>query len=228
MIDKKHISITVLIILLIISSLSAQIGIKGGPALSDIVFANKGQTPYLSYEINSLTHRFPYLTYQFGIFTNYAIGKRFELQPELLFVKKGLNYSKNYIYDDITYIIKICYLEIPILLKYSFTKSKRSAIIIGPYFSYMIDNKRIREFDGELIKDEMNNVDKFDFGIATGLSFDIGERFIIDTRFTYSLVEMMDYLDGVKLDYYGPEDERARNVNLSLTLGYNLPLVNTK
>jgi len=40
MIDKKLISITVLIILLIFSPLSAQIGIKGGPALSDIVFAN--------------------------------------------------------------------------------------------------------------------------------------------------------------------------------------------
>ena len=87
MIRKKYFFI---IIILTISLLTAQIGIKGGPALSDIVFAEKGQTPYLSYEINSLTHRLPYLTYQFGVFKSFNLNNRFPNEfKRLEFVKSS-------------------------------------------------------------------------------------------------------------------------------------------
>jgi hypothetical protein len=67
---KKQLSVITLILFFTVP-LQSQIGIKGGPAISDIVFLVEGQTPYLGYEINSLTHRLPYLTYQFGIFKYY-------------------------------------------------------------------------------------------------------------------------------------------------------------
>jgi len=225
MIRKRHFLI---IVFLTISPLTAQIGIKGGPAFSDIVFAGKGQTPYLSYEINSLTHRLPYLTYQFGVFKSFSLNNRLSVQPEILFVKKGLNYGMDFIYDDINYIIKIHYVEIPILMKLFLNNHKRSAILLGPYFSYMMNNKRIREIEGKISKDNLSNINKIDIGIITSFAHEFMNLFNIDFRMSYSLVEMMKYLDGVKLDYYGPDEERARNVNLSLTVGYYLQFGNSK
>lgn len=228
MIRKNSLIGIALVFALIIPKLFAQIGFKGGPALSDIVFADKGQTPYLSYEINSLTHRLPYLTYQFGVFKSFSLNNRLSIQPEILFVKKGLNYSLDFIYDDITYIIKIHYVEVPILIKLYLNNNKRSAILLGPYFSYMINNKRIRKIDGVMEKDYVSNINKTDFGFAGSFAFDFKNRFNLDFRVTYSLNEMMKYLDSVILDYYGPGKERARNVNLSLTVGYYLQLGNNK
>ena len=219
MIRKKYFFI---IIILTISLLTAQIGIKGGPALSDIVFAEKGQTPYLSYEINSLTHRLPYLTYQFGVFKSFNLNNRLSVQPEILFVKKGLNYGTDFIFGDINYIINIHYVEVPILMKLFLNNHKRSAILFGPYFSYMMNNKRIREIEDKILKDNLSNINKTDIGIVTSFAHEFMKLFNIDFRMSYSLVEMMKYLDGVKLDYYGPNDERARNVNISLTIGYYL------
>ena len=85
------------------SPVSAQIGIKGGIGASDIGFKKWGQTQYLSYEVDHLEHEKPLFTYQFGLFATFQFGERWELQPELLFITKGLNYNKKFLCDDITY-----------------------------------------------------------------------------------------------------------------------------
>ena len=228
MCNKIYIIQIILIPILLITPLKSQIGIKSGPVISDIVFLVEGQTPYLGYEINSLTHRLPYLTYQFGIFKTFKLNKRFDFQPELLFTKKGLNYSMNFIYDDITYIIKMYYLEVPLLMKYNIGKKNQFALLVGPYGSYMINTERMRKIEGELVKDKMSNVRKFDFGIAASLSYDFNynkNHFNLDFRTTYSLVNIMDYLEGYVLRYYGPDKEKARHANIALTIGYFLPLI---
>ena len=228
MYNKIYIIQIIVITLLLIAPLQSQIGIKSGPVISDIVFLAEGQTPYLGYEIYSLTHRLPYLTYQFGIFKTFKLNKRFYFQPELLFTKKGLNYSMNFIYDDITYIIKMHYLEVPLLLKYNISKNNQFALLAGPYGSYMINTERIREIEGKLMKDKMSNVRKFDFGIAASLSYDFNynkNHFNLDFRTTYSLVNIMDYLEDYVLRYYGPDKERARHANIALTIGCFLPII---
>jgi len=222
---NKYILQIYVIILLLVIPLRSQVGIKGGLAISDIVFAAEGQTPYLGYEINYLTHRLPYLTYQVGIFKTYMFSKNFAIQPELLFVQKGLNYSMDFIYDDITYIIRISYLEVPLLLKYKLFNmhSDRFALLAGPYIAYMVNNKRVREINGAKRKDDMSNINRIDFGVLTGLSYDFKlfqSRYVLDLRTEYSLINMMDRLEGFVPRYYGPAEERVRNVNIALTLGY--------
>ena len=233
MYSNKHIIPIITVLLLLIYPVQSQTGFKGGIAISDIVFLVEGQTPYLGYEINGLTHRLPYLTYQFGLFKQFKLNNRLDFQPELLFIKKGLNYGMDFIYDDITYVINMHYLEVPLLLKYNFLlgKENKFALLVGPYASYMINNKRIREIDGKLEKDEMSNIRKTDFGIAASLSYDFNlknNRLILDLRATYSLVNMMDYIEGYVLRYYGPHEERARNVTIALTMGYYFSSVEPK
>jgi hypothetical protein len=225
--NKNHLFLFIVIYLLLTVPLSSQVGIKSGPALSDIIFEVDGQIPYLGYGTNSLSHKLPYITYQFGIFNNFSITKRIELQPELLLVKKGLNYSTEFIYDDIKYYIKVHYLEIPILLKYNISKEAKNqfAILLGPYLSYAINNTRYIHAEDQVQEEEMVNIKNLDWGLAASISYNFTiqqNRFVIDFRTTYGLIDMMEYIDGYVKEYYGPNEGRARNVNIALTFGYLL------
>jgi hypothetical protein len=227
MYSNKYIILIIITFLLLVLPLRSQVGIKGGPALSDIIFEVEGQIPYLGYGTNSLSHKLPYLTYQFGIFKTFNITNKIGFQPELLYVKKGLNYSTEFIYDDIKYFVKIHYLEIPMLLKYDFTKDAKNqfSFLIGPYLSYAINNVRYIDTENQIQKDKMSNINKFDLGVAASISYDFTiqqNKFVLDFRTTYGLTDMMNYSDGYIKKYYGTDERRARNVNVALTFGYLL------
>jgi hypothetical protein len=207
------------------SSAFAQIGIKGGIGISDIAFLKDGQTPYLGYEINSLEHRIPMITSEFGTFGKIELGKRIEFQPELLFTMQGLNYNTDYLYDHITYKINISYLKMPLLLKYkiSIKKKAHSALLIGPYAAWKLKAMRVTEVEGERGKVKMSNVKNADFGLVTSYSIDFNlfsKQIIFDLRCSYSLINMMDRITGYVPWYYCPSKEYARNVIISLTAGY--------
>lgn len=219
--------IIILSFLIVVLPLRSQVGIKGGPALSDIIFEVEGQIPYLGYGTNSLSHKLPYLTYQFGIFNIFNITDRIGFQPEVLYVKKGLNYSTEFIYDDIKYYVKIHYIEFPMLLKYNFTKDAKNhfAFLLGPYFSYAIDNSRYIDIEKQVQNEKISNVKKFDWGFVTSISYNFTiqqKKFVIDFRTTYGLINMLEHADGYIKEYYGPNKERSKNVNIALTFGYLL------
>jgi len=225
--DKiKHL-IIILSFLVVVLPLRSQVGIKGGPTLSDIIFEVEGQIPYLGYGTNSLSHKLPYLTYQIGIFKTFHITDKIGFQPELLYVKRGLNYSTEFIYDDIKYLVKIHYIEVPMLLKYNFTKDAKNqfAFLIGPYFSYAINNVRYIDTENRVYKEQMTNIKKFDWGVAASISYNFTiqqNKFLVDFRTTYGLINMMELAEGYIKEYYGPNQERSRNVNIAFTFGYLL------
>ena len=223
--SKIYFSGCLIMILCNISPLSAQSGINGGLNASDIVFLDEGQSPYLGYEIDFLEHNLPAGAFQTGIFSTFTLFKRLEFQPELLLIKQGLNYSKKSIYDDITYKLKIFYLNVPALLKYTLSQKTRwhPALITGPYASLKLNGIRITRIDSRSEKDPISNLRRTDFGIIAGVSsgFDLPKGQInIDFRCSYSLLNMMDRIDGYIPSYYGPKKEYARNVCISLTAGY--------
>lgn len=215
------------------SSAVAQIGIKGGMVISDIAFLKDGQTPYLGYGINSLEHRLPMITFQVGTFGTIRLWKRIDFQPELLYTMQGLNYSTEYLYDDITYKIKISYLKMPCLLKYKISTRKKihSALFVGPYVSWKLNAVRVTEIEGTREKAKMPNVKDIDLGAEAGSSFDFNlpsGQMIVDLRFSYSLINIMDRIPGYVLWYYGPSKEYVRNVSVSLTVGYQFSNIWTK
>jgi hypothetical protein len=205
--------------------LSAQIGIKGGLNISDIAFLDEGQSPYLGYEVDFLEHNLPAAGFQIGIFSEFPIFKRLEFQPELLLIKQGLNYSKNYIYDDITYKVRIYFINAPALIKYTLSQKARwhPALLSGPYVSLKLDGTRITKIDGKVEKTPISNLKYVDFGIIAGAfsGFDLPKgQITIDLRCSYSLLNMMDRIEGYIPSYYGPKKEYARNVCIALTVGY--------
>jgi len=218
---------SILFLLFYLPSIEAQVSIKVGLGVSDIVFKDEGQTPYLGYEINSLEHRIPLVTFQIGIFSSFEVSNHFDFQPELLYVTQGLDYSTDYLYDDIKYKIKSTYLQVPILFKYktAVKKNKFSGIIAGPYASIKLNANRITEIEGQRNKSKMNNIKQADFGIIAGFVFDfnlVSRKMLIDLRSSYSLINMMDRVDGYIPLSNGPKQEYARNISVILSINYQL------
>lgn len=223
--SKIFIQGNLLLLFFYVHTASAQIGIKAGPGISDVAFLKAGQSPYLGYEVDYLEHRKPFPTFQAGIFSTFGLWKNFDIQPELLFILQGLDYSKEFIYDDITYKLKIGYLHAPLLLKCSFFPKKKwhPALLGGPYASLKLKAVRVTEIDGKKNKTPMPNVKNADFGLVAGFSADFylfSGQMVVDLRGSYSLVNMMDRIDGYVPSYYGSKKEYARNVSISLTVGY--------
>lgn len=213
-------------LLFITNNTQAQIGIKGGAGVSDIVFANVGQTPYLGYEIDYLTHRFPAFSYQFGGYGIINLHKHFDFQPELLIAKQGLNYNIDFLYDNVVYKLNIYYIQMPLIIKWRFRVDKKAQpnLFLGPYGSLKLAAKRIKIYDGIDGSEDMENVKPYDMGLAGGFGYDFemkSGKFITEFRFNYSLVNIMDYAEGHIPDYNGPEEERAKNLCLYLMAGYS-------
>ena len=222
------------ITLLLLTKISiAQIGIKGGVGASDIVFADEGQTPYLGYEVDYLTHNYPLFSYQFGVFGTIPFHKHFDFQPELMFSRQGLNYNISFLYDNITYRLHIYYLQMPLLIRYKMALRKKShpILFLGPYGSIKLVATRITEFDGDRIEENMENVKTTDFGLTFGFGYDFelpkGE-IVIDLRCNYGLIDMMEYTDGHIPDYDGPAKERAQNVSILVMFGYRFSNISKK
>jgi hypothetical protein len=215
----------VTVLFLLIASAYAQIGIKAGIGISDIAFLKDGQTPYLGYEVNSLRHRYPLLTFQIGTFGTIGLWKRIEFQPELILSMQGLNYSTKYLYNDYIFKINISYLKMPLLFRYKISIRKKwsSALFIGPYASWKLNAVRITEADGRRKKTEMPNVKQVDFGAIAGYCADIclpAGQLTVDLQFSYSLINMMNRIPGYIPWYYGPSKPYARLVGITLSMGY--------
>ena len=206
---------------------NAQYKARIGFGVSDIAFLKYGQSPYLGYEINSLIHRLPRLSFQAGISRPFQLTDRFELNPGLLFSLQGLNYNSEFRYDDIKYRIDLYYLKAPVLfeVKTGLKKNKQSGIYIGPYAALKLNATRVTRVDGVWEKEKVNNVNRFDFGGILGYSMEVGRKpnkTFIDIRCSYSLINSMNLLEGSIPAYLGPEKEYVRNVAIILAFEYKL------
>jgi hypothetical protein len=222
---KLHYSITLIICFICASGLNSQLGIKAGISASDITFLDEGQKPYLGYEIYPLIHKAPLITFQVGAFRPIPLNDRFSFQPEILFIRQGLDYSTSYLYDDISYKIKIHYLRLPLLFKYhtAIKKEKQSGIFAGPYFSAKLNATKRMEVEGVRQEEEKENVRNTDIGVIVGYTTDIGFPFghlLLNIQSSYSIVNMMDQLEGSIPWYLGPNKAYARNISITISIGY--------
>lgn len=122
----------------------------------------------------------------YGLGLALRVTKSFTLQPELLYVKKGLRYNGEE--ESLTFR----YLSVPLLARYCFeTKSSMWSLYAGPDFSYAL-SARVGESlkkSHKLSDDEFN---RFDSGVAFGGSAAIsatGSNYLfIDLRYTLGLL----------------------------------------
>jgi len=102
---------------------------------------------------------------QLGVLFDIAASKVFHFQPGLMYIQKGMNDYRDYITAH--------YLEIPMLLSLKLSALRLNA---GTY-------------SGICLTTDNEDVFGFDFGISTGLGFDIG-WFYIGMLYNYGLTDM--------------------------------------
>jgi len=219
------ISICILIHFSAINEATAQFGIKGGPGISDIAFKLSGQTPYLGYEIDFMEHNNPLITFQFGLSQNVTLGRKFNIQPELLFVRQGLDYDISFLYEEITYRIKINYLQVPLIIYYRSAPEKKvhPGLFAGPYISFKLNAVRELSNEENFNENPLTNIHDIDFGMLGGICMDFDfptGQLNLELRTNFSLINMMDPIEGNLAWYYGPPKEYVRNVSISILMGY--------
>ncbi|MBS1653933.1 MAG: PorT family protein [Bacteroidetes bacterium] len=152
--------LTLAAVLLVSQTLMAQfhIGIKGG--------ANVGKV-----DGKSFNHEFKY-GYHLGAFAEIGLGKKFSLQPEVIFNQYTTTLDSNYksIYENVINSdqshVKLNYLSIPILLDYKLLGPVH--IQAGPQFSVLMNQ------DKNFLQNGADAFSKGDFSMLAGAQVKLG------------------------------------------------------
>jgi hypothetical protein len=152
--------LTLAAVLLVSQTMMAQfhIGIKGG--------ANVGKV-----DGKSFSHEFKY-GYHAGAFAEIGLGKKFSLQPEVVFNQYATSLDSNYksIYENVINSsqshVKLNYLSIPILLDYKLLGPVH--IQAGPQFSVLMNQ------DKNFLQNGADAFSKGDFSMLAGVQVKLG------------------------------------------------------
>ncbi len=124
-----------------------------------------------------------------GAFLNYSMTGSFSLQPELLYVSRGVTSN---LYDGIILVdvtATFDYFELPVLAKYSFLEGKafRPCVYAGPSFAYALASDL--EISASILSasvDFSSLTHTTDFAMVAGAGFDYavgGGTLTFDARF---------------------------------------------
>jgi hypothetical protein len=165
----------------------------------------------------------------------FPLSNLISLQPEVLFTTKGCNYDfeeitengqiKNYEHYDGSW--RIYYLEIPLLVKFTFLSDRKLKphLVFGPSPAFKVkgifdEDYDLQDFENGVLSHQESGHDKgdiqqiktFDMGftIGAGVTF---KHFILDARYIPGLWTISE-----------KEDFEIRNSVFSVTIGYSFML----
>ena len=187
-------------------------GVKGGFALNSI--PNAGQVIDQISGVESVD-----VSAKSGLagggFVQFAFNEQFSLQPEMLFVMKGVNLDLADNAGDVT--AKVNYLELPLFMRFnqSLNDTLRGFVMAGPAFSVKVGTGATLDgVTGTSDFDIDPAIGSRDFGLAFagGLEW---EKFLVEVRYVLGLTD-------IATDIYVHEDE-LRNRTFSIMVGLRLP-----
>lgn len=163
-------------------------GLKGGLNHSDfdLIFGSNAKSNYF-----------------FGGFFEFELGDEISIQPELQLCHQGNN------------LIKLFYVNFPVLLKYNFSKDFYA--VIGPQIGFLSEeNSSLQKlyyspsnFDPVLTG--YNNINKTDYGAVLGFGYNV-KPFVLDIRFYKGFVPLIS-------NYYGLTNSLTNSV-IQASIGY--------
>lgn len=131
-----------------------------------------------------------------GGVVEFEISETFSLQPELLYSSQGAKSSFSEEGFDFETIIKLDYLNIPIMAKYYVTEGL--SIEAGPQVGFLLSAKAEFKEDGESetedIKDELSTID---FGLNFGLGYKLDSGLNFGARYDLGLSNVADSEDNL-------------------------------
>lgn len=181
--------------------------------------------------------------FHIGGFLEYSFNDKFSIQPELLYSTQGgksvvkEEYGGGTYYESFTQTPKISYLNIPIMLKYKVIE--KLSVEFGPQIGYVLSAKSKWEYvdssdssENETIEVDILNggnytylgtdvevkgrINKFDFGLNLGTSYDITEQIFVQARYNLGLSVVDDNSTaGTSTDSWD-----LKNSVLQFSLGY--------
>ena len=114
-----------------------------------------------------------------GVFGNFYISDKSSIQMELEYIQKGSRKVPDS--TDVTfYLLRINYVEIPLLYKYDLTK--KITFEAGPSLGYLIG--KYEEVNGEELT---NPFKKWDFQLAVGGYYNLTKHLKFNVRYTNTL-----------------------------------------
>ncbi len=176
-------------------------GIKAGVAMSNVF----GRDVY--------DQRFR-VGFSYGAFLTYGFGRRFSVQPELLYVMKGSKYVNGQGSDAYRETMSLEYVELPILAKYELPlfRGFRTHVFAGPAPAMNIRARVDARFAGESQQETLDNVMGVDVGLVAGAGVEIpvsGGHVTFDARYTAGLTTLSK-----------KPDDHIRNGAVTFLVGY--------
>lgn len=130
-----------------------------------------------------------------------------KVQPEILFSQKGAKEEYNVLGIPTSVSNTLNYVEVPILVKFSFGKIIVPSIYAGPSFGRLLS----ASVDGIDVKDFYNGTD---LGLIFGAEVKLPVKLSAEARYNLGLSKVPKEVSGIQAD--------VKNSTISLMLGYYL------
>lgn len=164
--------------------------------------------------------------YAVGGILEYVFNNELTVSLEPVFIQKGSTQAETYTQPK--GIIKFTYVEIPLLLKYTFKNNAGPFMCIGPSVSYLLESDVEMKANGFTFVGDTKKVTKaWDYGITFGGGFKMPfGRFsvIAECRYNLGLKDIVkegtfEVSSGFMTETVETEDMRMKNQGLRVLMG---------
>jgi hypothetical protein len=157
--------------------------VKGGVNFSTLTFEAADEDRTLDWRVGAVV----------GGFVRFPLLSWLDLQPEVLYTRKGANEDT----FGISSAVLLDYLEVPVLARIPFA-GRKYFIVAGPYFGVRLRARTRTEFSGSTEElDISDSVERLDYGLSAGGGVEIGS-IVIDGRYSFSLGDVDSVIDAIK------------------------------
>jgi Outer membrane protein beta-barrel domain len=194
-------AIHLLLFLLPATSAIAQVsfGIKAGVNYNDIFYSD----PSIGFGTQSRVR------FHIGVYSRIRISERLSIIPELQYIGKGYE-------DDIAgqdYTVNLDYLEMPVMLSYSFFKS--FGVDLGPTTGFIISARSEHDGSGFDLSDRYDK--PIEFGLTGGLHFYVTDKLKLTARYFRGFTSIEDMHAS-----FGPKVVHEYNTNFQFSVAYSI------
>lgn len=174
-------------------------GVGSGLSFNSLIISNFGNNEEPKYKLG----------FQINAVIGYNINDKFGLRIEPGFANRGTILSYTGLPDS---KISINYISIPILFKFS--PIDKLSLLIGPEFSYRLTAKSTSDGNTTDLKSLYDS--KIDFGINTGLSYRLIDKFELGLRYNRGFISTISDLRFT--DEFGNDKGKASLCNQGFTI----------
>jgi hypothetical protein len=112
--------------------------------------------------------------FHFGVYGKYNLSDRLSINPEMLFSQKGYSYDRTS--EGPVAFEHLNYLNLPVMAGVNLFN--KMDLLFGPEVGYLLNQ-------GEYYR-------KFDFGLAMGANFYVGQKAYLGFRYSHGLISVVD------------------------------------